>query len=301
MWQVITSSQPFQTFADSDRGLFSSEIDDLLNALAALQAIPAPQPRQLLPCKPKKGGATAVAAARASEVIGNEVISAVEMPRQVNAPKPASLSCEMREALLGLRATIMLAAEKDGLRSILLCGADAQASTTIAVHLSQLLAEYERLKVACLEVSAEPAPSVARHKVLPIGYTFQLRRTRQTNLYEIASSLGVVRLDDWLRWWNPNIVLQEMRKVFDLVVIQAPPISTNPEVALLAAAVDGVIVVATENVTPYASLEATTKRLRAAQARILGVTLTPAAAAPSTFSNVKTRMRELLNALAKSK
>ncbi len=296
MWQVVTASQPFQTFADSDCGLFNSEIDDLLNALAALQAIPAPQPRQLLPCKTGQDGATVVAAARASEII-----SPVEVPRQVNAPKPASLSHEMREALLGLRATIMLAAEHDGLRSILLCGADAQASTTIAAHLSQLLAEYERLKVACLEVSGEPAPSVLRHKVLPIGYTFQLRRTRQTNLYDIASSLGVVRLDDWLRWWNPGIVLQEMRKVFDLVVIQAPPISTNPEVALLAAAVDGVIVVATENVTPYASLEATTKRLSAAKARILGVTLTPAAAAPSSFSNVKTRMRELLNALARSK
>ena len=95
--------------------------------------------------------------------------------------------------------------------------------------------------------------------------------------------------------------MQEMRKVFDLVVIQAPSITTNPDVALLAAAVDGVILVATENVTPYASMEAATKRLRAAKARILGVTLNPEAVPPSSFSGVKTRMREFIEAFGKSK
>ncbi len=296
MWQVVTSPPAFEMFAEHERQLFGVEIDDLLAALASLQPITKRPPRNLLPFRAKKSSGQRAPLAR-----DGEVISTLEIPRKVNAPDRNLVPRDVREPLLNLRATIMLAAEAEGLRSVLLCGADPQASAAMAVHLSQLLAEYERLKVAYLEVSGEPPDPAVRRKVLPIGYTFQLRRTRQANLYEIASSLGVVRLDDWLRWWKPTVVMQEMRKIFDLIVIQAPSITTNPDVALLAAAVDGVILVATENVTPYASIEAATKRLRAANARILGVTLTPEAAAPSPFSGVKMRVRELLEAITKNK
>ena len=195
MWQVLTSPQQFEVFAESERGLFSSEIDDLLAALAALQPIPARQPRTLSPFKATTGDEKVTPLTRT-----REIISTLEIPRTVNAPDNSMLPPEVREPLLNLRATIMLAAEREGLRSVLLCGADAQATTAIAAHLSQLLAEYERLKVAYLEVSEESPTPTVRRKMLPSGYTFQLRRTRQTNLYEIASSLGVVRLDDWLRW-----------------------------------------------------------------------------------------------------
>lgn len=314
MWQVVTSSQSFDLFAEADGGLFGSEIDALLEALTELRpVVSAPQinasnpPQNLLPFKPRnhvvsESGQVVLQSTASSPA----VISRLEVPRKVNAPanSPTDLLLprNVREPLLNLRATVMLAAESEGLRSVLVCPADPQESeTVIAAPLSQLLAEYERLKVAYIEVSGEPANDAIRRKVLPIGYTFQIRRTQRFNLYEIASSLGIVRLDDWLRWWSPTIVMQEMRKMFDLVVIQAPAIITSPDVALLAAAVDGVILVATENVTSYASIEAATKRLRAANARILGVAMNPAVAAPSAFSGVKTRVREFLEAIAKGK
>ena len=299
MWQVVTSPQQFEMFAESERGLFGCEIDELLTALAAFQPMrqpmraPARQPHHLLPCKTSNGNGKTAHLARASEVI-----SPLEIPRKANAPEVPALSSDAREPLLKLRTTIMLAAELQGLRSVLLCGAEpADGATNKAATLSQLLAEYERLKVAYLAVSEEPTDPMLRRKVLPIGYTFQIRRTRKANLYEIASSLGAVRLDDWLRWWNPTVVLQEMRKMFDLVVIHAPAITTNPDVALLAAAVDGVILLATENVTSYASINAANQRLRAANARILGVTLKREPVATS----VTTRVREFITAMVKSK
>lgn len=310
MWQVVTSPKQFELLSESEGRLFGTEIDALLEALAALQPVrparqmtrqsaPAEAPKNLLPFRSKT---VPQPAANKSTLPEREVISALEMPRSVQATDDSLLPREVREALLQLRATILLAAEREGLRSVLLCDVDAQSGATeLAAPLSQLLAEYERLKVAYVAVSNESANLAARRKVLPIGYTFQIRRTRRTNLYEIASSLGIVRLDDWLRWWSPSIVMQEMRKMFDLVVMQAPAITTNPDVALLAAAVDGVILVATENVTSYASIEAATKRLRAANARILGVAMNPAVAAPSAFSGVKTRVREFLEAIAKGK
>lgn len=291
MWQIVTSPQQFEMFADDERGLFGSEIDDLLAALAALQ--PMRQSQNLLPFKARKSAGKPAQRARA-----DAAFSALEAPRKANAPEAPPLPRDVREPLLKLRATIMLATELQGLRSVLLCGAEpADGATNMAAMLSQLLAEYERLKIAYIEVSEEAPDPLLRRKVLPIGYTFQIRRTRKTNLYEIASSLGAVRLDDWLRWWNPSVVLQEMNKIFDLVVIHAPSITTNPEVALLAAAVDGVILMATENVTAYASIDAAHKRMRAANARILGVTMHQQPATPS----VTTRVREFIAAMVKSK
>ncbi len=295
MWQVVTSPQSFEMFADSERGLFGGEIDDLLAALAAFQPTfaPARQPQKLLPLKARNGAGKAAKLARP-----DEATSPLEAPRPTNAPEPVRMPRDLRESLLKLRATIMLAAELQGLRSVLLCGAEpADGTTQVAETLSQLLSEYERLKVAYIEVSEEPPDPLLRRKVLPIGYTFQIRRTRKANLYEIASSLGTVRLEDWLRWWNPTVVLQEMNKMFDLIVIHAPAITTNPEVALLAAAVDGVILIATENVTSYAGIDAAHKRLRAANARILGVTLQQEPVAPS----VTTRVREFIAAIVKNK
>jgi hypothetical protein len=293
MWQVVTSPQPFAMFADSERGLFGGEIDDLLAVLAAFQPAPLParQPQNLLPFKARNGTGKTARLPRP-----DEAVNPLETPRPANAPEPARLPRDVRESLLKLRATIMLAAELQGLRTVLLCGAEpADGTTHVAATLSQLLSEYERLKVAYIEVSEEPPDPMLRRKILPIGYTFQIRRTRKANLYEIASSLGTVRLEDWLRWWNPAVVLQEMNKMFDLVVIHAPAITTNPEVALLAAAADGVILVATENVTSYASIDAAHKRLRAANARILGVTMQQEPAAPS----VTTRVREFIAAMVK--
>lgn len=256
---------------------------------------PARQPHKLLPFKAKNSNGKMSHLARAGEVIDT-----LEIPRKANAPEAPPLARDVREPLLKLRATIMLAAELQGLRSVLLCGAEpADSTTNVAATLSQLLAEYERLKVAYIEINEDTQTPKMRRKVLPMGYAFQIRRTRKANLYEIASSLGAVRLDDWLRWWDPAVVLQEMNRMFDLVVIHAPAITTNPDVAQLAAAVDGVILMATENVTSYASIDTANQRLRAAKARILGVTMNQEPVAPAV--GVTTRVREFIAAMVKSK
>lgn len=304
MWQVVTSPSAMELFAGAENKLSDAELDALLNALSAFQpplSLPAPPPQNLLPFRPKTGG---LHPPPPTNVRVQDALSTMEMPRSVHALEPVTLPPEVRQPLLDLRTKVMLAAEVEGLRTVLLCGADGpDSSCPLAAHLSQLLAEYERLKVAYLVVSGD-APTTTRRNVLPVGYTFQLRRTRPPNLYEIASSLGLVRLEDWLRWWSPAVVMQEMKKVFDLVVIQAPAIMTHPDVALLAAVVDGVILVATEHETSYLSIAAATQRLRAAKARILGVMLHPMRNPPATtspFSGVKARVRELMEALVKGK
>lgn len=309
MWQVVTVS-PQNWFALSlktEARLPTSELDSLLEAVGNWQ------PYISVGRKPKENslrnhqpGAAKLpdAALNYRQSSGHKSLKAArissrEIPRQVNAPEDAPMSPVMREELLRLRAAVLLAAETQQLHSVLICGAEPQpGGSSIAASLSRLLAEYERLKVAYLEVIEEPLPVTGRHPMLPVGYTFQIRHTRTPNLYELASSLGAIRLDEWLRWWNPVAALREMKQMFDLVIIHAPSITTNPDVALLAGAVDGVILVATKNVTSYASIAEADKRLRAAQANILGVTLTQEPQAAPVFSTVRNRLRGLLNLTA---
>jgi hypothetical protein len=304
MWQVVTASQNPWLEVFAEQKLAQSAIDELLEALAALTPNPPPVPQFPAPVALPTNVAVPLPpqnrrSFKPAPVRPVEVVTRLELPRQITALPAPTPPSEEREQLLKLRTTILLAAEQQQVRSVLLCGAEpGDGAAAIAVQLSRSLAEYQRLRVAYLEVVVEDqSPS---RKVLPFGYTFQLRRTNTPNLYEIASSLGAVRLDDWLKWWEPTVVLREMKKMFDVILIHAPALTTNAEVALLAGAVDGVILVATENVTAYATIAAAQQQLEAAQARILGVTLTQAAHRPSAFSVVKTRVREWMGGRTKT-
>ncbi len=317
MWQVVTASHiEGQNQCSAARGgweqrLPVSEIDELIEALATLappsaslvaqptrvpktfsSSVPAAPPPQNLPYFSRK----------AAVAVNDEVISQLEIPRAANAPAEPPLAPAVREQLLKLRTNILLAVEQRQLRSVLICSADAaENSASVTANLSKLLAEYERLKVAYIEVIEDDRPLTSQRKILPFGYTFQIRQTKVPNLSEIASSLGPVRLNDWLQWWSPAIALQEMGKLFDVVLISAPAITAHSDVALLAGAVDGVILAATEHTTTYASLAAAQQQLRAAQAHILGVTLNQAPPAVSPLAAVKSRVRELIEAMVKNK
>lgn len=312
MWQVITASHLqgnhpwFDALGGWEQALPQAEIDELIEALATLAprsttlaVPPARLPKPLPPLIAEAAPPQNLLYFSRRLPANAEVISELDIPRAAHLSPDPPLAPALREQLLKLRTAILLAAEQRQLRSVLICDADTlETAASVATDLSKLLAEYERLKVAYLEVS-EDVPTPSRKKVLPFGYTFQIRQTQIPNLSEIASSLGAVRLNDWLHWWSPTVVLQEMGKLFDIVLISAPSITTHPDVALLAGAVDGVILAATEHVTTYASLEEAQQLLQAAQANILGVTLNQAPPATSALASVKSRVRELLGAVVR--
>ena len=317
-WEVITAPQQQwfsgNLFAQQEQILPVSEIDELVEALGKFGNLK-PEANHLSPvstispsiketvnpvnysissnqtAQTKSSGQNGVSAA-------SRIINELAIPRQANIPESSPLLPEVREQLLKLRATIMVEAAQRQLRSVLICGATPEVSVRAMVaDLSRLMAEYAHLKIAYIEV-VEADFTSPRNKVLPQGYTFRIRRTRTQNLYEIASSQGAIKLDDWLKNWTPSVVLSELKKMFDLVLICTPAVTSNPEVALLAGAVDGVVLVATENVTSFAGLGEAQQRLRTAQANVLGVTLNQAPSTPSPFSVVKSRMRGLMNFIA---
>lgn len=319
MWQVVTASPRSQSdgFICKETPILPTELDDLITALSEWKPITFPT---RLPSARATGTRSnsshhvpkvkqfksqtesAIYLKNNGAVLKERVVSTLEIPHSTSKLDASTMPPELREQLLKLRTTILLAAEQENLRSVLLCEADENGTASeLAVYLSQMLAEYARLKIAYISVGEDRGGNVPGRKRLPMGYTFQIRNTNQPNRYEIASSLGVVRLEDWLQWWKPSVVLREMQKVFDVVVISTPPISTHPDVALLAGAVDGVILIATQNVTPYAQLEQATQALQQAQAKILGVTLRQPPPTTSIVSAVVSRIRAMFERLAERK
>jgi Mrp family chromosome partitioning ATPase len=74
--------------------------------------------------------------------------------------------------------------------------------------------------------------------------------------------------EEQIRRWRA-----ESSPPMDLLVIEAPPLSTGADAALLARATDGLVIVAESLVTDRAALVESTQRARATNCRLLGIVL----------------------------
>jgi len=70
-----------------------------------------------------------------------------------------------------------------------------------------------------------------------------------------------------------SVILEEAASEYDLVVLDSPPLLGFPELLQMAAAVDGVIVVAVAGRTNRKALGAAVKHSKAATANIVGIVL----------------------------
>ena len=182
---------------------------------------------------------------------------------------------EAREELLELRSEVMQVARTRGLQTLMVCGVESGVGTSfVAGQLSRLLAEFVRMKVALLTIvpgREKKISRLGRRTELSPQLQFLLRRTELFNLTEIASCHGTISLPELLGSCDTSEVLRQMKQEFDLIVIDAPAIATFRESALLAAWMDGVILVAEPHVTPLRRVDSAHRRLHKAEANILGM------------------------------
>lgn len=208
------------------------------------------------------------AEARATENFAEAIVP------KAAAPIPPSLPHEQREELLDLRAEVMQAVRAQHLQTLMLCGVEPGAGTSVvARQLTRLLAEYAQMKVAFLPLlpgREKKRKWFARRASTP-PLQFLLRATELPNLVEIASANGTIALTELLCHCAPLEVLKEMKDTFDLIVVDAPALATYSDAARLAALLDGVILVAEPNVTPLRQMDCAHQRLRKARANVLGM------------------------------
>jgi Mrp family chromosome partitioning ATPase len=181
---------------------------------------------------------------------------------------------ELREEFGRLRSALMLAAESQRLQVVIVCGvAPGDGASFVARNLSLLLAEFNKLNVARFEVTAAEASSTIINGSASDSYQLTLRRTEVPNLREIAGAHGNVALQDLLRLCDLPAMMEKLRSRFDFVLIDAPAVTAHPEVALLAGQADAVVLVAQQDETKCAGLEAARATLASARAQVLGVVL----------------------------
>lgn len=209
-----------------------------------------------------------------------EITLPVEKFVQAIVPKAAAMTPppsprEVREELLELRAEVFHLARTKGLQTLMFCGVESGVGTSfVAGQLSRLLAEFIRMKIAFLTVIPNREIKISRfgsRKELLSQIHFLLRRTELPNLAEIASSNGNISLSELLGNCDTPEVIRQMKEEFDLIIVDAPALDSFSETALLAALMDGVVLVAEPHVTPLRRLDRAYKRLDNAQANVLGM------------------------------
>ena len=159
----------------------------------------------------------------------------------------------------------------------MICGVEAGVGASfVARCLSGSLAEFKQLRIALLTVvststngTSQRAPGAVMRR--DVGYL--LFRTERPNLMEIASLQGDVTLTDLLCGVDMSVALQQLKQEFDFIVVDTPTVTLHAEVALLAAMLDGVILVAEQHATSLRQMDQAYHRLGQVQANVLGIVL----------------------------
>ena len=96
------------------------------------------------------------------------------------------------------------------------------------------------------------------------------------NLYFMASGVLPPNPAELLAGKRMDVLFSELDKMFDIVIIDTPPVNVVADAIPISSFVDGVIMVATDNKTTYNELQDAVKSLKVADAKILGVVLNKA-------------------------
>lgn len=191
---------------------------------------------------------------------------------------------ELQQQLLELCSEIRQATKCQPLQTLMICGVEAGVGASfVARCLSSTLAEFKQLRIALLTVVSAPAATNGKGSRQRAGSSpdvllrrdvdYLLFRTERPNLMEIASVQGDVTLTDLLCGTAMSIALQQLKQEFDFIVIDTPTVTLHVEVALLAAMLDGVILVAEQHVTSLRQMDQAYHRLGKVQANVLGLVL----------------------------
>ncbi|MBO4951232.1 MAG: CpsD/CapB family tyrosine-protein kinase [Clostridia bacterium] len=93
------------------------------------------------------------------------------------------------------------------------------------------------------------------------------------NLYIMASGVLPPNPAELLAGKQMEVLFSELDKIFDVVIVDTPPVNVVADALSIVPFVDGVTMVATDNKTTYTELQDAVKALKVADARILGVVL----------------------------
>ncbi len=202
-----------------------------------------------------------------------------------------------REQYRRLAATLHHAQADTGLKVVMIASAVVgEGKTLTASNLALTFSEsYQRTVLLIDGDFRRPALHVVFNIDAPSGLSEGLMSVveRKLPLYRVSQRLtilpaGTPTSDPMAGLTSKRMqrVIQEARAAFDWVIIDTPPVGLLPDANLLAAMVDGAVLVVRANSTPYQQITRAIDALD--RNRLLGVVLNSAAVTPNGSHNYYT-------------
>ncbi len=230
----------------------------------------------------RDAGATldAVGSTRAVEFASREVLAARVEPHLVAITKPRSPECEQFRSL---RTRLLQASERERKRAFVITSAGVgEGKTLTAVNLAWLLAQTDGVKALLIDADLRQ-PCAADYLGVETDFGLSEVLTGETRFNEAVVKLepsglyllpgGAAREDVAELLSGPRFgrLLDEARKHFDYIIIDAPPLGVFTDANLLINRADSAILVVRAAKTRYAAVDRLLEQLP--RERMLGVVL----------------------------
>jgi capsular exopolysaccharide synthesis family protein len=237
----------------------------------------------------RDAGATldAVGSARAAEYSSREVLAARVEPHLVAITEPRSPECEQFRSL---RTRLLQAGEREGKRAFVITSAGiGEGKTVTALNLAWLLAQTDGVSALVIDADLRQ-PCTAEYLSIDVEWGLSEVLTGETRLSEAIVKLqpsglhllpgGAAREDVAELLSGPRFgrLLDEARKMFDYIIIDAPPLGVFTDANLLINRADAALLVVRAGKTRYAVVDQLLEQLP--RERMLGVVLNRAEGKP---------------------
>ena len=237
----------------------------------------------------RDAGATlgAVGSARAAEFSSREVLAARVEPHLVAITEPRSPECEQFRAL---RTRLLQAGERERKRAFVITSAGiGEGKTLTALNLAWLLAQTDGVKALVIDADLRQ-PCAADYLGIETDCGLSEVLTGETRMAEAIVKLepsglhllpgGAAREDVAELLSGPRFgrLLDEARKHFDYIIIDAPPLGVFTDANLLINRADAALLVVRASKTRYSVVDRLLEQLP--RERLLGVVLNRADTRP---------------------
>ncbi len=166
---------------------------------------------------------------------------------------------------------------------LILSSIHGEGSSTVAKNVSRIIAEEPGLKVLLMDVNFCSMPQHVGQK-LPPGLSNYLAEENSSpesllsqgdvpNFYLLPPGNAVCDPARVLKSKKFAALMNEYKKEFSYILIDAPPLQYSPETNLLASQVDGIVLVVQAERTKREIVVNTSKKLNAIRANLLGIVL----------------------------
>jgi capsular exopolysaccharide synthesis family protein len=241
----------------------------------------------------RDAGATlgAVGSARAVKFSTREVLTARVEPHLIAITEPRSPECEQFRAL---RTRLLQAQEREQKRAFVITSAGmGEGKTLTALNLAWLLAQTDGATALVIDADLR-RPCAAEYLGIETEFGLSEVLTGETRLTQAILKLkpsglhllpgGAAREDVAELLSGPRFgrLLDEARKLFDYIIIDAPPLGVFTDANLLINRADAALLVVRASVTRYSVVDRLLEQLP--RERMLGVVLNRAATKPEDTS-----------------